>query len=306
MVVFVAFLQTTKYRYSRQLVWLVYHHGLESTLKCLVLLEVLLILVEGCSTDASQFATGKCWLQDVGCIHSTLAATGTYKGMNLVDEEDDAAVAVGYFLDNALKTLLKLAFVLGSGNKRTHIQRIELLVLKILWHVASYDTFCQALYYSGLTSTRLTYQYRVVLGTARQYLKHSANLLVTANNRIELALTGFLNKVLGILGKTLIVLIARLRLHLLSLAQLVDSLNGLCLCHAGILKDSACGRVDLQQCQQYRLNACKLVAVLGGKVLCSLQHRIGIVREIRLSALDTRQALYLGIHHSIYLTGIDT
>jgi len=90
------------------------------------------------------------------------------------------------------------------------------------------------------------------------------------------------------------------------LAQLVDSLNGLCLCHAGILKDSACSRVYLQQCEQYRLNTCKLVAILLCEVLRTLQDAVGVVAEVWLPALHTRLTLNLRVDHHVHLIGIHT
>ena len=44
--------------------------------------------------------------------------------MNLVDEEDDATVGVGHLLDDALQSLLELAFVLGSGYECAHVERV--------------------------------------------------------------------------------------------------------------------------------------------------------------------------------------
>ena len=120
--VLVTLLQATQDADGRKLVRLVHHYGLETTLESLVLLEVFLIFVKRRGTDATQFATGKSRLEDVGGIHSALAATSTDKRMNLIDEEDDATVRIGYLLDDALKTLLELAFVFGTRNKRTHIQ----------------------------------------------------------------------------------------------------------------------------------------------------------------------------------------
>ena len=222
MVVLVTLLDTTEDADGIHLVRLVDHDGLESTLQCLILLEVLLILVEGGCTDGSQLATSQGWLQDVGCIHGTFATTCTYEGMNLIDEEDDVAVGVGYFLDNALQALLELTFVLSTSNECAHVERIELLVLQVLRHIATHDTLCKTLHDGGLTSTRLTYQDRVVLGTARENLKHTANLFVTANHWVELATSGLLHEVLGVLFKTLIVLVGALALHVLTLSQLLD------------------------------------------------------------------------------------
>ena len=122
MVVLITFLQATKYRDGRKLVRFVDHNGLETTLKSLILLEVFLILVECSCTNAAKLATCKCRLKDVGSVHCSLATACTHKSVNLVDEEDDATVGIGNFLDDAFESLLKLALVLGTSHKRTHIQ----------------------------------------------------------------------------------------------------------------------------------------------------------------------------------------
>ena len=147
---------------------------------------------------------------------------------------------------------------------------------------------------------------RVVLRTAGEDLQDAAYLLVTAYNRVELALAGFLNEVLGVFLKTLIVLVARLRLHLLALSQFLNCLHGFSLRHAGILQNAACSRIDLKQGEQYRLNTCELVAVLGGEVLRTLKHVVGIVRQIWLSTLNAWESLYFTVYNSVYLIGIDT
>ena len=224
--------------------------------------------------------------------------------MDLVDEENDVAVAVGHLLDDALQTLLKLAFIFGSCNQGTHVERVELLVLKVLRHVAPHYALGETFNDGCLACARLANEDRVVLCAARQDLQNAANLLITANHRVELALACFLNEVLGIFGQALIVFVARRRLHLLSLAQLLNGLNGLGLCHSCILQDAACCGAHLQKGEEQRLDACKLVAVFLGEVLSALQHRVGVVGEVRLSALHAWQALDLAVYHHLYLTGI--
>ena len=164
--VLVALLDTTEYADGIYLVRFINHDGLETALQSLILLEVLLILVEGSSTDGSQFTTSQRRFQNVGCIHGTFASTSTYQGMNLINKEDNLAVGVGYLFDDALQTLLELTLVFGTGYQCTHIERIELLVLQVLWYIATYDTLGKTFYDGSLTCTRLTYQNRVVLGSS--------------------------------------------------------------------------------------------------------------------------------------------
>ena len=140
-----------------QLIRFVHHHRLESPFQCLVFLEILLVFVERGGTDGPQFATRQSRLQNVGGIHGTFATACTHQGVNLVDEENDVALGVSHFLDDAFQTFFKLALVLGSGHQCTHIQRVDLLVLQVLGHITSNDTPGQALHNSGFTCARLTY-----------------------------------------------------------------------------------------------------------------------------------------------------
>ena len=124
MVVLVAFLQSTQDADARECVRFIDHDGLESSLECLVLLEVFLILVERSGTDASQFASCQCGFQNVGGIHGALALSGTYQRMYFVDEQDDTSLALRHLVHHAFQSLLKLAFVLGTGYQRAHVQRV--------------------------------------------------------------------------------------------------------------------------------------------------------------------------------------
>ena len=110
--------------------------------------------------------------------------------MDLVDEGDDLAVRVLDFVEHALQALLELTTVLRAGHHGAQVKGDELLALQGGGHVARHDTLGQALHDGGLADARLTDQHRVVLGTAAQDLNHTANLLVTADDRVELAFLG--------------------------------------------------------------------------------------------------------------------
>ena len=157
MVVLVTFLQASQNADSTQFIGLIYHHGLESALQGLILLKVFLILVQCGGTYGTQFATSQGWFQNVSGIHGTLATTCTYQGVDLVDKQDDAALGLGHLVDHTLQALLKLTFVLGTCYQCTHIQRVELLVLQVLGHIATHNTTSQSLNDGCFTCTRFTY-----------------------------------------------------------------------------------------------------------------------------------------------------
>ena len=306
MVVLVALLQSSQDGDGRKLVGLIHHHRLEASLQGLVLLEVLLVFVERRGTDGTQFAAGQRRLQDVGGIHGTLATAGTYQRVNLVDEEDDLAFGLRHFLHDALQSFLKLAFILRTGQQRTHVEREELLVLQVLRHVTAHDALGQTFHDGGLTRARFTDEDRVVLRTARQNLQHASYLVVTAYHWVELAFAGIVDEVLGIFRERLEVLVAAHRLHLLPLSQFSNGLLQTFLGDAGILHDAAGGAVHREQCQQHRLHAHELVAHLLGRVLSALQHLPSCIGEVGLAALHAWQMRNLALHEAFHLLAVHT
>ena len=125
MVHLVAFLQPAKYGYGVGHIGLVDQHTLKPTLQSLVLFEILLIFAQRSSPNSSQLATSQCRLQNIGGIHGTLAATGTHKGMYLVDKKNYLAIGFVYLAYHTLQSLFKLAFVFGTGYQSTHVQRVN-------------------------------------------------------------------------------------------------------------------------------------------------------------------------------------
>ena len=59
--------------------------------------------------------------------------------MDLVNEEDDLALGLSDLVDDRLEPLLKFALILCSGDEGSHIERVDLLHLQILGHVATHD-----------------------------------------------------------------------------------------------------------------------------------------------------------------------
>ena len=199
MVVLVAFFQSTKYWNSVYFARFVYHDGLETTFERLVFLEILLIFIECCCTYSTQFASCKGWLQNVGSIHCALSATCSDERVDFVDEENDVAFSVGYLFDDTFQSFLELAFVLRACYQRTHIQRVELLVFQVFWHVATYNTFCQTFYNGSLTRTRFADKYRIVLRSSWKNLQYAAYFLVAAYYWVELSWPSVFNQVTCVL-----------------------------------------------------------------------------------------------------------
>ena len=93
-----------------------------------------------------------------------------------------------HFLEHRLEALLELAAVLGPGDQGAHVEGDDALVLQPLRHVAADDALGQALDDGRLADAGLADQHGVVLGAPRQHLDDAADLLVPADDRVELAL----------------------------------------------------------------------------------------------------------------------
>jgi hypothetical protein len=95
----------------------------------------------------------------------------------------------------------------------------DALVLEALGHVAAHDALGQALDDGGLAHAGGTDQHRVVLGAPREDLDHRADLLVAADDRIELALLGERGEVASVLLERLVGAFGRGARHALTAAH---------------------------------------------------------------------------------------
>ena len=68
--------------------------------------------------------------------------------------------------------------------------RDDALVFHRVRHIAGNDAAGEALDDGGLADAGLADEHRVVLGAAGEHLQHAADLVVAADDRIDLALRG--------------------------------------------------------------------------------------------------------------------
>ena len=175
-------------------------HLLEAALERGVLLDVLAELVQRGRTDHAQLAAGQHGLEHVPGVHRALAGrAGPDHGVHLVDEGDDLAVGVLDLGEHRLEPLLEVAAVLGARDHRAHVERDDPLVAQRLGDVAGDDALGETLHDRGLADAGLADQHRVVLGPTRQHLDDPTDLVVAADDRIELARTCGLGEVASVL-----------------------------------------------------------------------------------------------------------
>ena len=179
-------------------------HRLEAALEGGVLLDVLAVLVEGRGADRVQLAARQHRLQHVRGVHRPLGSPRADDRVQLVDEEDDATGRVGDLLEDRLEPFLELAAILRPGHERAEIERDDPLVLQVLRDVAAHDALGQPFDDRGLAHARLADEHGVVLGPPAEDLDHAPDLLVAADDRIELALSGQRREVAAVLLERLV------------------------------------------------------------------------------------------------------
>ena len=168
---------------------------LEAPLERGVLLDVLAVLVERRRADRAQLAAREHRLEHVRGVHGALGRAGADDRVQLVDEEDDLALRALDLGQDGLQPLLELAAVLRAGEQRADVERPDPLALQPLRDVAGDDPLGEALGDRRLADAGVADQHRVVLRPAREDLDHAADLLVAADDRVELALLGELGQV---------------------------------------------------------------------------------------------------------------
>ena len=169
---------------------LAHEHGLEAPFQSRVLLHVLPVLVERGRAHDPQLAPGQHGLEHVRSVDRTLGATGAHDRVHFVDEGDDLAFGIRDLLEHRLEALLELATVLRSRDDGADVERHDPLVLESLGHVARNDPLGQPLGDGRLADAWLADEDGVVLRPAAEHLDHAADLVVTADDRVQLAPAG--------------------------------------------------------------------------------------------------------------------
>ena len=178
---------------------LIHLHRLEAALQSGVFLDILAVLVQRGRADAVQLAAGQHGFQQIAGVHCAVGLAGTHDGVQLINEEDDLALALLHLIQDALQTLLELAAVLCASHQSTHVQAEHGAVFQVLRHIAPDDTLGQTLGDGRLADARLTDEAGVVLRLTGQDADDISDFLVTANDGVQLLLAGQVNEVLTIL-----------------------------------------------------------------------------------------------------------
>ena len=188
--VFIAFLQTAQNGNGILHAGLVDHNRLEPAFQGAVFFNIFMVLVQGGGADTTQLAPGQHRFQNITCIHGTFRCAGTHYGVQLVDKHDDLPGAVRHRLQHFFQTLFKFTPVFGPGYQGSQIQCVQGFVLQTFRYVPGYDTAGQPFYDCRFAYAGLADKHRVVLFPPAQDLNSATDLVVPADYRVQLALTG--------------------------------------------------------------------------------------------------------------------
>ena len=153
-----------------------------------VLLDVLLVLGPGGGGDGAQRAARQRRLEQVGGVAGAGRAAGADQRVRLVDEQDDRLGRRLHLVDHLAQPLLELALHARAGLQQADVERAAARTsLQRRRHVAARDALREALDHRGLADAGLAGEDRVVLAAAHQDVDDLADLLVAADDRVDLA-----------------------------------------------------------------------------------------------------------------------
>ncbi len=118
--------------------------------------------------------------------------------MELVDEEDDFAVGFLDLFDDGFEAVFEFAAIFCAGEHGAEVEGDEALVAERFRDVAGDDAAGEAFDDGGLADSGLTDEDGIIFRAAAEDLDDAANLLIAADDGIELTFARELGEVFGV------------------------------------------------------------------------------------------------------------
>ncbi len=196
---FITLFQAAQNGYGVLHVGLVDHNGLKAPFQRRVLFNIFAVLVKRGRAYAVQLSARQKGLQEVARVHCPVAFACADNGVQLVDKQNNSALALLDFVEHCLQTLLELSAKLRAGNQRTHVKREDGLVLEPFGNVASDYAQCQTFRNGGFAYARLAYEHGIVFGFAGKYSYYVSDFSVPPDNGVQLVGARAFHKVEAVL-----------------------------------------------------------------------------------------------------------
>ena len=214
--------------------------------------------------------------------------------MQLVDEQNDLALLLGEIREHGLQAFLELAAKLGARDQRAHVEGQDALAAQPFRHLVIDDALRQPLDDGRLAHARLADQHGVVLGSPLQDLDRSPDLVIAADDRVELALFGPFGQVDRVLLEGLAGILGVRVIDLLPAAQIVDRFLDGPAHRSGLFHDTAQRRLVVHCRQHVKFARDVLVITLLRQLVGNIEQLVELVADVYLAsgALDCRQPVH--------------
>ena len=214
--------------------------------------------------------------------------------MQLVDEQDDRAFALGDFLEHAFQTFLEFAAEFRAGDQGAHVESEDAFAFQSFRHLAVDDALGQAFNDRRLADARLADQHRIVLGAALQYLDGAADFAVPADYGIEFPHPRAPGEIDAIAAQRLAAFLGFRIGHDFAAAQIVDGVFERMGADSARLEQFPHRSGIIHRRQQYGFAGDKTVSVFTGNGFRPIQQfrKLGRDRELAVVLFHARQILH--------------
>ena len=171
---------------------------LEAARQRVVLLEHAAVLVVGGGADAFQLPRRQHGLEQVrGIERPAGGGAGADHRVDFVDEKNRVRI-VDQLLQHGLQPLLEVSPVFRAGEERAHVERVHRALGEEVRHAAFDDPAREPFGDRRLAHARLTDEKRIVLAAPAERLHNALELLIAADQRVDLAGEGERVQVLSV------------------------------------------------------------------------------------------------------------
>ena len=296
---FVALFQSAQNRDRVVDARLVHHHGLEAPFQRGVFLDVFSVLIERGRADRAQLAAREHRLEHIRRIHRAFGRTRADDRVQLVDEQNDLALGVGDFFQKRFQSIFKFAAEFCARDHRADVHRDDPLVFERIRDIAADDATGETFNDCGLAHAGITDEHGIIFRAAREHLHDPADLVIAADDRIDLAAAGQRGQVASVFLERLIFAFRVLIGHTLRSPHLLQRLHQFVARDAEILEDF-CRRHpalrDRGEREQIMLGAGVFVLQLRHLALGGVEDVAQIIRQPKIDrrASDFRKPIQLG------------
>ena len=124
--------------------------------------------------------------------------------MQLINKQNDLSVTVFHFFENCFQSFFKLAPVLCSCDKSTHIKRKYRFIFQSFGDITVDDPLRKTFYNRSFSDSRFTDKHRIVFRLTGKNPDHISDFLVTADHRIKFLIPRPLYQILTVLIQRII------------------------------------------------------------------------------------------------------